>query len=88
MLVTRYSATISMFAECSTNFLTRLVFLFLSQRDAHIFLSHERQFIPHEQCVKHALYHLVSFSRFRLFIFVSIALDIDFHISFFSFRSV
>lgn len=78
-----------MFAECSTNFLTRLVFPFsLSTGRTHFSVSHERQFIPHEQCVKHALYHLVSFSRFRLFIFVSIALDIDFHISFFSFRSV
>ena len=68
MLVTRYSATISMFAECSTNFLTRLVFSSpLSTGRTHLLsVTRETKFIPHEQCVKHALYHLVSFFFFHL----------------------
>lgn len=52
-----------MFAECSTNFLTRLVFSSpLSTGRTHLLsVTRETKFIPHEQCVKHALYHLVSF---------------------------
>lgn len=57
-----------MFAECSTNFLTRLVFSSpLSTGRTHLLsVTRETKFIPHEQCVKHALYHLVSFFFFHL----------------------
>ena len=72
-----------MFAECSTNFLTRLVFSSpLSTGRTHLLsVTRETKFIPHEQCVKHALSHLVSFF-FSIFVSIALALDIDFHISF------